>query len=69
MDDDCAIGILFKDRTDLGLTLRRFFGSLLIFPIGRLTTIAVSNGGHPSVQNNQLCVTNHEPAFGGFCLA
>ena len=62
MDDDCAIGILFKDRTYLGFDLEPFLRITPDFPTGKLTTTNRSNAGHLSTPNNPLYITNTEPA-------
>jgi hypothetical protein len=51
-------------KTELisGSMLSRSFASLPIFPIGKLTTTNASNAGQLSVPNNQLSITNTEPA-------
>jgi hypothetical protein len=49
--------------------LNRSFASLPIFPTGKLTTTNLSNAGHLSVPNSQLCITKHEPACNGRVLS
>ena len=61
-DDDCAIGIMFKDRTYLGFDLTRSFASRPITPTGKLTTTNLSNAGHLSAPNNSFSNIKSEPA-------
>src|SRR6476646_3557575 len=60
MDDDCSIGIMFKDRTYLGFDIEPFLW--MIFPTGKLTTTNASNAGHLSVPNNNFSNIQPEPA-------
>ena len=61
MDDDCPIGIMFKDRTYLGFDVNRSFGSHQIFPTGKLTTTNASNAGHLCAASDQ-----NSPEMAGF---
>lgn len=56
MDDDCSIGIMFKDRTYLAFDVEPFLRSHPITQTGKLTTTDASNAGH-------LCAAKPDPAF------
>ena len=67
MDDHCAIGILFKNRTYLGFDIEPFLRITPDFPTGKLTTTNASNAGHLSAANENFSNIKPEPAEGGFC--
>jgi hypothetical protein len=67
--DDCAIGILFKDRTYLGFDLDPFLRITPDFSDWKTHNYNRANAGHLSAANNPLSNIKPEPAEAGFCVS